>query len=78
MTQPTDDTLPKFFKDDSGYCYIATPHLAGEPGLTAWDGKVDSRGFALEDATEQPAEPSKGRSRARREPVQSDTEGAEE
>lgn len=39
-------TQPRFYKDESGYCYPATPLLAQQPGMTPWDGSVDRFGFA--------------------------------
>lgn len=52
----TNPDLPKFFADDAGFCYVATDHLAAQPGLTPWNGAVDAAGFATEVAG-QVAEP---------------------
>ena len=59
MTQPSD-TLPKYFKDEAGYCYNATPALAKLPNLTPWDGSVDAQGFAVAEP-EPEAKPVKSR-----------------
>ena len=40
--------LPKYFKDEAGFCYAATPALAELKGMTAHDGEVDEQGFAVE------------------------------
>lgn len=47
MAQSTDD-LPKYFKDQAGFCYVATEQLARAPDLTPWNGAVDAAGFAFE------------------------------
>lgn len=47
-------TLPRFFKDEDGFCYIATPLLAAQPHLTPHDGDVDERGFAVEGGSASP------------------------
>lgn len=49
----SNSNLPKYFKDASGYCYVASELLAKKPGLTPWDGAVDARGYATE-AVEEP------------------------
>lgn len=57
----SEQALPKFYKDETGYCYTATPHLAKLAHLTPWDGEVDAKGFATEakaevkPATKKPA-----------------------
>lgn len=51
-TQNTESELPKFFKDESGFCYVATRELRAVEGLTPYNGKIDERGFAVAEATE--------------------------
>lgn len=48
-------SLPKYFKDSHGYCYAATPELARQAELTAWDGTVDKAGFAMDSTPTEPA-----------------------
>ena len=59
MTKP----LPKFFKDETGYCYVATAMLATQKHLTPWDGAIDAKGFATEaepvKVAAKPAKPAK-------------------
>lgn len=76
MSQDTSNTLPKYFKDAAGFCYLATPSLALQPGMTPWDGAVDTKGFAAE-AEPQTEPAAKPRSRSRRDPAQPEPETAE-
>lgn len=46
------NTLPKFLKDETGFCYTATPHLANLQHLTPWDGAIDEHGFAVNETVE--------------------------
>lgn len=64
MTQANETTLPPFFKDASGFCYVATTHLAAKPGMTPWGGAVDAKGFAVD--TPEPATPKRSRSQTKR------------
>lgn len=64
MTQASK-TLPRYFKDASGFCYVATAALAARADLTAWDGAVDAAGYATEAEA-----PKRSRSQARRVAVQ--------
>lgn len=48
------DDLPKFFKDEAGFCYVATALLARLPGMTPWNGAVDANGMACETAPAAP------------------------
>lgn len=54
----SEQKLPAFFKDETGFCYVATPLLAKQSHLTPWDGPIDKRGFAVvakETAAPKPA-----------------------
>ena len=51
----SDQKLPKYFKDASGFCYVATPALASLEHLTPWDGDIDAKGFATEAPAKKPA-----------------------
>lgn len=66
MSQDTP-ALPKFFKDADDFCYIATPALAAQPGMTPWDGAVNMQGFAVDEpkATVKPEAKPAARSRAK-------------
>lgn len=66
MTQANETTLPPFFKDASGFCYVATTHLAAKPGMTPWDGEVDRNGFAVDAPAPAPAAPKRSRSQSKR------------
>ena len=68
-------SLPKYFKDASGYCYAATDVLAKKPGMTAWDGPVGADGYAAPEPAD-PA-PQVSRSRQRRLAVQSQPDASE-
>lgn len=62
--------MPKYYKDASGFVYVATPLLAKNPAMTPWDGGVDANGFAVETpATPEPQEPVR-RQRQRRTEVE--------
>lgn len=63
MNEPTA-TLPRYFKDETGFCYVATEQLASKPGMTPWNGAVDAAGYA-QDAPE-PEAPKRSRSQPRR------------
>lgn len=49
----SENKLPAFFKDQTGFCYTATHLLAKVPGLEPWDGEVDAFGFATETKERQ-------------------------
>lgn len=68
-------SLPKYFKDASGFCYSATEQLAKLSHLTPWDGAVDARGFAT-DAPQKPADATSKRVRRPRVDAQA-VEGSE-
>lgn len=71
----SETTLPKYFKDATGYCYVATELLAQKRGMTPWDGAVDAAGYAVE--TPEPAvepAPTKPKAPARRGLSQKDVE----
>lgn len=61
--------MPKYFKDATGYCYVATEHLAKVTGMTPWDGAVDANGFAVDTP---PVEEAKPVHRAARRPAPAD------
>lgn len=64
MTQANEITLPAFYKDATGFCYVATSHLAAKAALTPWDGAVDANGFAVD--TPEPVTPKRSRSQTKR------------
>lgn len=53
MTQP-NGTLPKYFKDETGFCYNATPLLGGLTTMTPWAGGVDANGYAVDEPEAKP------------------------
>lgn len=62
--------MPKYYKDESGFCYAATDALARMPEMAPWDGLVDANGFATDVipeaqsvASEEPVAASKPRAR---------------
>lgn len=59
--------LPKYFKDASGFCYVATELLSRDPDMTPWDGAINANGFAV-DAPEAPAPKRRGRKAATEDP----------
>lgn len=69
-------SLPKFFKDASGFCYAASERLAENPDLTPWDGGVDETGFAV-DADAAPKRRTRKRPAPATEPVVEPTEPTE-
>lgn len=64
MTQVTEAPLPRYFKDQSGYCYAASEALAKKGTLEPWDGAVDANGFAVDVLS--PATPKRSRSQTKR------------
>lgn len=71
-TAVTETTLPKYFKDATGYCYAATELLAKKPGLSPWNGAVDATGFAVTEPepAPEPKAPKQSRSQDKRVAVQ--------
>jgi hypothetical protein len=49
--------LPVFFKDENGFCYVATPAMLSIPGLTPYNGEIDERGMAVDGADGRPVKP---------------------
>lgn len=41
-------SLPKYFKDSTGFCYAATELLSRDPDMTPWDGAINANGFAVD------------------------------
>lgn len=53
--------MPKYMKDESGFCYAWTETLATQKRLTAYDGEVDAGGFATDKPVkaDKPVKPEK-------------------
>lgn len=49
--------LPVYFKDEDGFCYVATAALLEVPGLTPYNGEIDERGHAVTGNDGRPVKP---------------------
>lgn len=56
--------LPKYLKEESGFCYVATEQLLKVKRLTPWNGEIDKHGMAIEDDAKPARQPKPAKPKA--------------
>lgn len=56
--------LPKYLKDELGFCYVATEQLMKVKRLTPWNGEIDEHGMAIEGEAKPARQPKPAKPKA--------------